>query len=448
MSAPKWQAGKLYFPGDLAQPITAPSLVPIQVDNGDFSAGPSGWDFGGKSIYHADGYGGANGSVVNPPGSGSGEALNQTHLLVAPGDPVTLRCMIHQGASKRGQAGGWVFMRWFDSIGAQLGEDVKGNEVIDGSGGAWHPSTLTTTAPANAAYGRAGIGLRQYVAASPCNGDNLTVSGAFAPAPAGLIYKAVQPASGMSGSSEPAWPPTLGLQVTDNEVIWEAVSTNRVTWTASPLYVSGATEPDWPTAAGGFVLDGTAEWEAVSRRVEDKNCPNTKIVVIVASKVYAADGDIVRYSATVNPLDWTTPEDAGYLPYGLQQYGANPIAAMSIYRSNLVIFNAQAFQMWQVDEDPANSALLDALPIGSTFHKALSPVSNDLFFLSQQGVRSMGIAAGSTNLAAGDVGMPIDPLVQLAISVDAKAVSTYYPGAGQYWLAIASGQAPPPVGDA
>src|SRR5690606_3282256 len=108
---------------------------------------------------------------------------------------------------------------------------------------------------------------------------------------------------------------------------------------------------------------------------------------IAASKVFCADDDIVRYSATVNPLDWSSSDDAGYLPTGLQNYGANPVEAMGLYRGNLVVFNAEAFQLWQVDEDPASMALLDALPMGSTQHHAMAPVSNDLFFLASQGVR-------------------------------------------------------------
>ena len=56
----------------------------------------------------------------------------------------------------------------------------------------------------------------------------------------------------------------------------------------------------------------------IARMVEDENCPNSKIVAIAASKVFAGDGDIAPYSATVNPLDWSTPEDSGFLPTGLQ----------------------------------------------------------------------------------------------------------------------------------
>jgi hypothetical protein len=202
--------------------------------------------------------------------------------------------------------------------------------------------------------------------------------------------------------------------------------------------LSGAIEPNWPTFVGDSVADNTISWEAVSFQVTDENCPNSKVVTIASSKVYAADEDIVRFSATVNPLDWTTADDAGYLPTGLNQYGSNRTAVLNTYRGNVVSFSASSFGNWQVDPDPANMALLDSMEgIGSIYNKAAHPVANDLFYLTQLGVRTVGIAAGSTNLNAGDAGAPIDPLVQAALLAgEVRPLASYYPGEGQYWLCM------------
>lgn len=447
-AVPTWQPGTLYQPGDIVQPITAPPPTAAQVENGDFAAGNVNWDFtGGAAFATSGGYSG-NGNCVRMPGNvADGLALNRTKLVVpSTGSTFEASAMINQGASIKGATRGWVEVRWYDIDDAQLSAE-RGNVVDDGSGGAWHQSKVTATRPAGAAYARAGIGLFSVADHShPIWGDNLAVSGTFAGLPDGLVYKAVQPESGFSASDEPAWPPLLGQQVIDNDVIWEAVASTRVTWEASPLYVSGPVEPVWPTDIGGFVRDGTIDWKTVSRRVEDTNCPDSKIVVIAASKVFAGDDDIVRYSATVNPLDWTTADDAGYLPTGLQNYGANPVAAMGLYRGNVVVFNAEGFQLWQVDEDPASMALVDALPLGSTEHHSLAPVANDLLFASPQGIRSLGIAASSTNYQAGDVGVPIDPLFEVAKKVSnshGKLMrGTYQPSRGQYLISFPN--FPPP----
>lgn len=448
MAVPLWSPGTLYQPGDLVQPVTAPPATAAQVVNGDFAAGNTNWDFTGGAEFATTGGYSNNGPCVRMPGTvAEGLALNRTQLVVpSTGSTFEASAMIQQGASIAGATRGWVEVRWYNASNLLLSSE-RGNVISDGSGGAWHQSKVTATRPAGAAYARAGIALFSVADHThPIWGDNLVVSGTFAGLPDGLVYRAVQDESGYSASTEPAWPPILGQQVIDNDVIWEAVASTRVTWEASPLYVSGNTEPAWPTDVGGFVRDGTINWKTVSRRVEDENCPNTKIVVIGASKVYAADDDIIKYSATVNPLDWTSADDAGYLPFGLQNYGANPVAAMGLYRSNLIPFNAEAFQLWQIDEDPASMALVDALPLGSTQHQALAAVSNDLFFLSSQGVRTVGIAASSTNFQAGDVGMPIDPLVQEILATGLVPMALYYPAQGQYWLMFPK-KAPPPVSE-
>jgi hypothetical protein len=442
MAVPVWQPGTLYSPGDIVQPITAPAPTSAQAANGDFSAGATGWDFTGGAAYASTGGYSGNGPCVQMPGSvADGLALNQTKLVIpTSSSSFEASAMINQGAAIAGATKGWVEVRWYDEDDGLL-SSVQGNIIADSSGAFWKKSTVTATRPSGAAYARAGIGLFSVADHThPIFGDSLTVSGTFAGLPEGLVYKAVQEASGYSASTEPAWPPILGQTVIDNDVIWEAESSTRVTWEASPLYVSGAAEPTWPTAIDGYVVDGSINWKAVSRRVEDENCPNSKFVVIAASKVYALDDDIARYCATVNPLDWTTENDAGYIPIGLQNYGSNPFQAMGLYRGNLIPFNAEGFQLWQVDEDPASIAFLDALPMGSTQHHAIAPVSNDLFFLSSQGVRTVGIAASSTNFQAGDVGMPIDPLVK-DVMANAAAngvtpIGLYYPSAGQYWLAF------------
>ncbi|MGP1666495.1 MAG: hypothetical protein ACTS5I_11415, partial [Rhodanobacter sp.] len=295
---------------------------------------------------------------------------------------------------------------------------------------------MSATAPAGAYKARVGAFMNSSSGATSTIYVDTFSWSYVSPAPVGLIYKAVQPTIGTSDAEEPVWPLTVGVQVTDGTVIWEAMIGTRVTWEASPILLSGATEPTWPEEVGDFVADNTISWKTVTRQVTE--APQSKIVTIASSKVYAGDGDITRYSATVNPLDWTTPDDAGYLPTGLNQFGSNRTAVLNTYRGNVVNFSASTFGNWQVDPDPANITLLDSMEgIGSTYQQAAHPVANDLFYLSPLGVRTVGIAAGTSNLAAGDAGAPIDPLVQAALTVvGVRPLAAYYPGAGQYWLAF------------
>lgn len=445
MSTPAWQPGRLYPPGSLVVPRTQQPAGQIQIPNGDMEAGDQDWNLTPLS--------GATLAIVNEPGftgawvmrhTGSAEnqdsgALTEALYPVVAGQQITARAMFRLAQGSPGSSG-LVALYWYDSGGNLIGQPVLGTELRRSQGTGWRQSTVTASAPGAAVNVRAALHFNSATGTTLIYADDVSWNYA-SPIQSGLQYRAVQPAIGHSDTVEPAWPGILGQTVVDNEVIWEAVSISRVVWEARALLKSGGTEPDWPTSAGARVADGTISWEAISRRVEDENCPSTKVTAIMSSKVFKADRDIVRFSATANPLDWTSIEDAGYLPTGLQQANANDMAVMHPYRSNLAAFNASSFQNWQVDPDPQLMAILDQMDgVGSTWQKAAQPVGDELFYLSQLGVRTVGIANAAENLAAGDVGMPIDPLVQAAISAavasGAEPISTYYPSAGQYWLAF------------
>ncbi len=442
MATPIWMPGKLYPTGSLVQPATSIEPVITSLDNPGFDNGSlSGWTFTGAGTKAVTTLNSHSGTYNLACDNGEVVGINDENPPANPGLTITASVQIR--LSQSGTSAGRVRLWWFDSGGTQIGSPVDGNLVQKPASRSerWVQSSLTAIAPASTASVKIGFWTNSGVGSGDTRVDTLAWDYSSASAPAGLIFKAVQPATGYSADTEPTWPSTVGVQVIDNEVIWEAVLANRVVWEASPIMVSGSTEPTWPTAVGERITDNTISWEVISRRVEDERCPNSKVVAILAGKVFAADKDIVRFSATANPLDWTSADDAGYLPTGLQQANANDLAVLNQYRSNLVAFNASSFQNWQADPNPAAMAITDQMDgVGSSWQHAAQPVSNELFYLSQLGVRTVSIANGARNLSAGDVGMPVDPLIQLAIA-DAIAngrrpVSAYYPGSGQYWLAF------------
>jgi hypothetical protein len=440
MTAP-WQPGTTYAPGATCVPTTGAGTVVVTSapNNPDFDSDTSGWSaLDGAFGWQSTGGYGSPGMCTLGAGAGDGSFCNDNHVPVVVGQRIAASCMFMQGHSDAGDAGGAVSVFWFDAN-DELLDRSDGNFIQSSAGGWWQRSSVNAVAPPGAAFAAVGF-IGNNVGSDLCAFDQVTWDYAYTAPAAPLIYTAVQADPGHSGATEPAWPTTPGETVVDNEVTWMCGSVERVTWECSPLMKSGDTEPTFPTVVGAEVLDNTVNWKCITPQITDPNCPQSKVIAMAATKVFAADTDIIRYCATANPLDWSTDQDAGFLPFGLQSFGQNPAAAMNLYRGNLVIFNTEGCQMWQVDEDPLNMALLDAVPIGSTQHKALTPVANDLFLLSPLGVRTMGIAAGSQNLMAGDVGMPIDSLVQADVA-EATAngvvpLATYYPAQGQFWLAI------------
>ena len=439
-----WQPGKTYIPGSIVRPtaVIAPGLTALL--NPGFESGDlTGWTVGtGTWAVGGSPYSGS--FKVRVTGNGTWTLKNNATSACFPGQTINANGFARLTNAGTDDQGAEIALYWYDASSTFISQTE--GVALTGVGGSYRSITVSGVAPANAASVQLVLGAH-VTSGGNIDFDAFTWSSSYSGPPSGLVYKATQAAPGKSGAIEPVWPGNTTTPVTDNQVTWQGVIASQIVWEAIPINQSGATEPVWPTTPGGMIHDGTIDWQGQTKAIHDVNCPHSAVVAIAASKIYAADNDIIRYSATVNPLDWTATNDAGYLPYGLNNYGSNPAAAMGLYRSNLCIFNSEGFQMWQVDEDPANTALLDALPIASTWNTALSPVANDLLFLSSKGVRSVGVAATGVSLESGDVGMPIDALVQpelkLAVTSSVDPIACYVPSEGQYWLAFATQPIPP-----
>lgn len=426
-----WAAGTLYQPGAVTRPSTGQGAFINAIPNGDFEAGGSDWTFPV----------GSNLSVITDPS----KAYQGSNCVQATLNRQTSRASMNTaGVVIAGQA---------VTATALVNPNNSGSDLTIKLNLAWYDNTSTFISR-TAGPGQQGVGYRQATVSgnAPANAVGVKVEIEFATGtvpgfayadivqwnletPAAIsqfLFEAVQAAIGTSGSTEPVWPAVEGGTVVDNTVTWEAIGTSIITWQALPIMKTGGTEPTWPTTVGNTVADGNMTWTCADRSVAE--APHSKIVAIAASKVFAADDDIIRFCATTNCLDWTSENDAGFIPFGLNTYGSQPCDMLGLYRSNLAAFNSLGYQVWQVDEDPANMALLDASPVGSQYAKAGQPVQNDFVFLTQVGVRSLGIAGASTNLQAGQFGKQVDPLVKAAIKAGAEPRGLFYPGSGQYML--------------
>lgn len=242
--------------------------------------------------------------------------------------------------------------------------------------------------------------------------------------------------AGTSGATEPVWPLVNGATVTDGTVVWTAYTANTITWTAQALNQSGGAQPAWPTTMGATIVDNGVTWTTRSAAISDVKCPQSKIALKIAEKIYSPYRDVLRYCVTNNPRDWTTADDAGFLPTGLQSSGSPEVTALGEYRGRLAAWTGSDLEIWTVDPDPAEMSLFDNIAgLGTSYAKAVAPVAGDLLFLTTRGVRSLSVAAGATNLSAGDVGTVIDPLIRAKLAQPGvEPIATYYPGSGQFWL--------------
>lgn len=437
MSTPKWSAGTLYQPGDLVVPKTTPATSTYALNDPSFEGGGTGWTFEGGFVVQTPGGspGAFNGTKILAWGGAATAtgAVNNIRAPVAPGQTISARVMANTNGHTGTADSANIHINWYNSGGSLIQSDQGPLTFADGTFN-WRAATVTAVAPSGAAFASIAL-FASRSGTSFIWFDSVTWDYVYASPPDALTFKAIQAAAATSAASEPTWPTIAGNTVVDGGVTWQAVTVSRVYWTATPILKSSSPEPTWPTAVGGSVADGTIRWVAGVGQITDVNCPHSKVVAIGASKIFAGDSDIVDFCATNNPFDWSTRQDAGYLPTGIQTYGSNPVALLGLYRGNLMAMNSGGYSMWQIDPDPTNMAKLDEQPVGSTYHRSFQAVGNDSILLTPLGVRTIGIAVGSTNLQIGGVGEPVDPLVKSYLaSVVQEPLALYFPARGQYWL--------------
>ena len=175
-------------------------------------------------------------------------------------------------------------------------------------------------------------------------------------------------------------------------------------------------------------------------QITDSMCPHTRAVIKAASKMFAVspDGETVRFSKTGNPVDWTTAEDAGFLPTGLNSRGGREAKALGMYQNRLVVLSRDGAQVWAVDPDPAAMSLDENVEnVGTSFPQSLATVSGDLYFLSDYGFRSITTTQLIAKLSDVDIGSPIDDIVRPAVRTrPAEPRAVYFYGTGKYMCAI------------
>jgi hypothetical protein len=170
-------------------------------------------------------------------------------------------------------------------------------------------------------------------------------------------------------------------------------------------------------------------------------------VTKAASRIFAIDGETVKYSAAGDARDWTTANDAGFLPASLQQDTKSNCSAVGTYQDSLVVFFSESAQVWTVALDPSANAIRKRVDgVGCEAFQSLAGFANDLMFLSPYGFRSMTVQAQTDRIDDTDVGVAIDPLVVADIEAVARDVAEqeqvfgqWIPELGQYWAIFDTG---------
>lgn len=180
-----------------------------------------------------------------------------------------------------------------------------------------------------------------------------------------------------------------------------------------------------------------------STLITDTNCPPAASVCKAASRVFAISGEVVRYCVAGNPRDWTTADDAGFLPVSLQQDTKTSCTAVGSFSSSLVVFFPEGSQIWKVAVDPTANELTKRIEgVGSEEPLSLAGFASDLMFLSPYGFRSMTVQAIVDRIDDTDVGVEIDSLVVPDLNSlpdNTPVIARWIHELGQYWAIFPTG---------
>ena len=160
------------------------------------------------------------------------------------------------------------------------------------------------------------------------------------------------------------------------------------------------------------------------------------------NRVWTAAGTLLRYSKLNTPTDLTSV-DAGFINVSSETGGADRIQGLVPYGAQVAIFTRRSVHMWKLDTSPANNERLRTLDnTGTMAPRSIAQYgSEDVFYLSDAGVRSIRARDLTGAAYVGDIGTPLDPFIQedmRAATPDELrlAVSLIDPVDGRYWLAV------------
>ena len=163
----------------------------------------------------------------------------------------------------------------------------------------------------------------------------------------------------------------------------------------------------------------------------------------VKTKMYSLSDSLLHYSATNDPNEWNdTSQGAGFINLSNNASGSEDLQAIANYFDNIAVFAKQAVQIWFVDADDTRNSQVQVLGNTGTFapNTVVEFGDNDVFYLSNSGIRSLRARDSSNAAFVGDIGNPIDDTIIKAIQADTsiseEATAILNPIDGRYMLAL------------
>jgi hypothetical protein len=234
-------------------------------------------------------------------------------------------------------------------------------------------------------------------------------------------------------------------------------STTLIGVTASGFYES-TTGDTWTNITGSVPMT-TGEWQMVNfnnqvyaaspgkamvyytgtgtfQQITDVNAPTGGVIMSGFGRLWAtsSDGHTVKYSALLDGTDWTSVDNAGVVDHWNVWPGNDQIVAMSSFNGVWVVFGRQSIIMWtdgrgsQLGIDPLTMYVVDIVTgVGCLSKYAMQQVEGDLWFLSDNGIQSLGRVIQQRTSPLDNVSMNVQDYLRDAVyNTDFSLIRSVY----------------------
>lgn len=162
------------------------------------------------------------------------------------------------------------------------------------------------------------------------------------------------------------------------------------------------------------------------------------------AKKFAGIDYSIYFSRLNDCTQWDIYDNgAGFINLSNNFSGRDPLTGVGVYQDKLAIFSRRNIQLFDINYDPTQDSQAQVIDGSGTIApgSVVSANSLDLFYLADNGIRSVKSRQNTVSAYADDIGTPIDTLVIDKLSTmtedqKSKAVAIIEPVEGRYWLVL------------
>lgn len=166
-------------------------------------------------------------------------------------------------------------------------------------------------------------------------------------------------------------------------------------------------------------------------------------ILTFKKKLYSTASANLYFSALNAPTQWISGVDYGFINMSSQIAGQETLTVAEEYQGLMVIFSQNNIRVWSISEDSSANVFVQTLQnTGTIAPRSVIPYgSNDVFYLSASGIRSIKARDSSNAAYVSDVGTAIDThiadyLATLTQEEAQNGIGMVEPIDGRCWMAI------------